>query len=67
MRVDCKDNVEMWLVLELKRLQGVEAVDRFWEVIGPVSLVAATTRGCSIYIIVMSFFWIIQTNLIKVL
>jgi hypothetical protein len=44
----------------VERLEGWRQWKRLilLEVIGPVSLITAAYRGCSIYIIVMSFFWV---------
>ena len=44
----------------VERLEGWKQRKRLilLEVIGPVSLITAAYRGCSIYIIVMSFFWV---------
>jgi hypothetical protein len=53
-------NVDMWLVLALRAWKAGKQWKRLilLEVIGPVSLITAAYRGCSIYIIVMSFFWV---------
>ena len=44
----------------VERLEGWKQWKRLilLEVIGPVSLITAAYKGCSIYIIVMSFFWV---------
>lgn len=52
------NKVEFWLFLELSGWKGWKKSILFWGVIGLVSLITIAYAGRSIYIIVMSFFWI---------